>query len=95
MMLAPVRVSILFAATMGWGVALSALVVGVYQAAMTLGASGWDAILDDRMVHEMSATGGIMILGIGLRFMDVKPIRVASLLPGLALAPILVAIFAR
>jgi uncharacterized membrane protein YqgA involved in biofilm formation len=88
-------VSILFAATMGWGVALSALVVGVYQAAMTLGASGLDAILDDRMVHEMSATGGIMILGIGLRFMDVKPIRVASLLPGLALAPILVAIFAR
>jgi uncharacterized membrane protein YqgA involved in biofilm formation len=88
-------VSVLFAATMGWGVALSALVVGVYQGVMTLAASGLDAILDDRMVQEMSATGGIMILGIGLRFMDVKPIRVASLLPGLVLAPVLVAIFAR
>jgi uncharacterized membrane protein YqgA involved in biofilm formation len=86
---------VLFAATMGWGVALSALVVGVYQGVMTLAASGLDAILDDRMVQEMSATGGIMILGIGLRFMDVKPIRVASLLPGLVLAPVLVAIFAR
>ena len=88
-------VAVLFGATMGWGVALSALVVGVYQGVMTLAASGLDAILDDRMVQEMSATGGIMILGIGLRFMDVKPIRVASLLPGLVLAPVLVAIFAR
>lgn len=88
-------VSILFAATMGWGVALSAFVVAAYQAVMTLSASGLDAILDDRMVHEMSATGGIMVLGIGLRFMDVKPIRVGSLLPGLAIAPVLVALFAR
>lgn len=88
-------VAILFAATMGWGVAISAGVVGVYQGLMTLSASGLDAILNDRMVHEMSATGGIMILGIGLRFMDVKSIRVGSLLPGLAIAPVLVALFAR
>lgn len=88
-------VSILFAATMGWGVALSAFVVAAYQAVMTLSASGLDAILDDRMVHEMSATGGLMVFGIGLRFMDVKPIRVGSLLPGLAVAPVLVALFAR
>jgi len=82
-------VSILFAATMGWGVALSAFIVAAYQGV------GLDAILTDRMVHEMSATGGIMVLGIGLRFMDVKPIRVGSLLPGLAVAPVLVALFAR
>ena len=88
-------VSILFAATMGWGVALSAIVVGIYQGLMTLSVSGLDAILTDRMVHEMSATGGIMILGIGLRFMDVRPIRVGSLLPGLVVAPVLVALFAR
>lgn len=88
-------VSILFAATMGWGVAISAIIVGIYQGLMTLGASGLDAILTDRMVHEMSATGGIMILGIALRFMEVKPIRVGSLLPGLFVAPVLVALFAR
>ena len=88
-------VSVLFAATMGWGVAISAVIVGIYQGLMTLGASGLDAILTDRMVHEMSATGGIMILGIALRFMEVKPIRVGSLLPGLFVAPILVALFAR
>jgi uncharacterized membrane protein YqgA involved in biofilm formation len=88
-------VSILFAATMGWGVAISAIIVGIYQGLMTLGASGLDAILTDRMVREMSATGGIMILGIALRFMEVKPIRVGSLLPGLFVAPVLVALFAR
>ena len=88
-------VSILFATTMGWGVAISAVIVGIYQGLMTLGASGLDAILTDRMVHEMSATGGIMILGIALRFMEVKPIRVGSLLPGLFVAPVLVALFAR
>jgi uncharacterized membrane protein YqgA involved in biofilm formation len=88
-------VSVLFAATMGWGVALSAFIVAAYQGVLTLSASGLDAILSDRMVHEMSATGGIMVLGIGLRFMDVKPIRVGSLLPGLAVAPVLVALFAR
>jgi len=88
-------VSVLFAATMGWGVAISAVIVGIYQGLMTLGASGLDAILTDRMVHEMSATGGIMILGIALRFIEVKPIRVGSLLPGLFVAPVLVALFAR
>jgi uncharacterized protein len=88
-------VSVLFAATMGWGVAISAVIVGIYQGLMTLGASGLDAILTDCMVHEMSATGGIMILGIALRFMEVKPIRVGSLLPGLFVAPVLVALFAR
>jgi uncharacterized membrane protein YqgA involved in biofilm formation len=88
-------VSVLFAATMGWGVAISAVIVGIYQGLMTLGASGLDAILTDRMVREMSATGGIMILGIALRFMEVKPIRVGSLLPGLFVAPVLVALFAR
>ena len=88
-------VSVLFAATMGWGVAIRAVIVGIYQGLMTLGASGLDAILTDRMVHEMSATGGIMILGIALRFMEVKPIRVGSLLPGLFVAPVLVALFAR
>lgn len=43
----------------------------------------------------MEATGGPMIFGIGLLLLDLKRIRLASLLPGLAIAPILVGIFAR
>ena len=46
------------------------------------------------MVSEMEATGGPLILGIGLRLLDLKRIRLASFLPALAIAPILVAVFA-
>ena len=53
-----------------------------------------DNLLDDRMVAEMEATGGPMIVGIGLLLLNIKRIRLASLLPGLAVAPVLVAIFA-
>jgi hypothetical protein len=47
------------------------------------------------MVDEMSAVGGLMLVGIGLRLLDLAEIRVASFLPGLVIAPVLVAIFGR
>ena len=58
------------------------------------GVIGESLRLDDRMVAEMEATGGPMIVGIGLLLLNIKRIRLASLLPGLAVAPVLVAIFA-
>jgi uncharacterized membrane protein YqgA involved in biofilm formation len=47
------------------------------------------------MVVEMTAAGGVMVMGIGVRLLELKQIRVASLLPALLLAPIGVALFAR
>ena len=88
-------VSIIFAATLGWGVGFSALPVLVYQGLLTAGAGSADAVLDDRMILELTATGGIMVMGIALRVLDLKPVRVGSLLPALALAPALVGVFAR
>lgn len=88
-------VSIVFAAVYGWGVAFSALSVLVLQGTVTvLGVIVGDNLLDDRMVAEMEATGGPMIIGVGLRLLDLKQIRLASFLPGLAIAPVLVALFA-
>lgn len=88
-------VSVVYAATLGWGVAFSAVSVLVYQGLLTaLGAALGDSVLTDRMVAEMSATGGVMILGIGLRLLDLKRVPVGSYLPGLAVAPVLVALFA-
>jgi uncharacterized membrane protein YqgA involved in biofilm formation len=88
-------VSVVFAAVYGWGVAFSALSVLVLQGLVTgLGVVVGDNLLDDRMVAEMEATGGPMIIGVGLRLLDLKQIRLASFLPGLAVAPILVALFA-
>jgi uncharacterized protein len=88
-------VSVVFAATLGWGVGFSALPVLVYQGAMTLLAGTADSVLSERMILEMSATGGVMIMGIGLRLLDLAVVRVGSMLPGLLLAPLLVSLFAR
>ena len=89
-------VSVVYAAVFGVGVAFSAISILVLQGLVTLlGMFLGDNVLDDRMVAEMEATGGPMIFGIGLMLLDLKRIRLASLLPGLAIAPMLVAVFAR
>ena len=87
-------VSIAFASTLGWGVGFSVLTVVAVQGTLTLGAGAVDDVLTDRMVTEMSAAGGVMVIGIGLRLLEVKKVAVASLLPALVLAPIGVALFA-
>lgn len=88
-------VAVVFASTLGWGVGFSAITILVVQGALTGGAGAADRLLTARMIDEMSATGGVMILGIGLRLLDLKRVRVASLLPALVLAPLAVALFAR
>ena len=88
-------VSIAFASTLGWGVGFSALTVVAVQGTLTLAAGGADRVLTERMVTEMSATGGLMVIGIGLRLLDLKKVPVASFLPGLVIAPVGVALFAR
>lgn len=88
-------VSVIFASTLGWGVGFSILPVGLYQAVLTVGAGAADRLLDERMVTEMTATGGLIIVGIALRLLDLKQVRVASFLPALAIAPALAAVFAR
>lgn len=88
-------VSIVFASTLGWGVGFSALPILLYQGMLTLLAGAADRVLTTRMVVEMTAAGGVMVMGIGLRLLDVRQVRVASLLPALVLAPVGVALFAR
>ena len=87
-------VAVVFASTLGWGVAFSAIPVGLYQGLLTLGAGGADRILDERMVTELTATGGVLLVGIAIRILDLKQVRVASFLPSLILAPLLVWLFA-
>ena len=88
-------VSIVFASTLGWGVGFSVLTILVYQGGLTAAAGAADSVLTGRMVAEMTATGGLMIIGIGLRLLDLKQVRVASFLPGLIIAPVAVALFGR
>lgn len=84
--------SIAFSASLGWGVSLSVVSVLVYQGGITLFAGVFSRILTDPMIVEMTATGGLIIVGIGLKLLSVKEVRLASFLPALAVAPMLVAV---
>ncbi len=82
-----------FASSMGIGVAFSSLVILVYQGGLSLLASQADALLTAPMIAEMTATGGILILGIAISsLLEIKPIRVGNYLPALIIAPLIVAI---
>ncbi len=77
-----------FAASLGWGVALSALPVGIYQFSWTAVGLFLGAILTNYQVAAMTAVGGILLIGISLRLLRIKQIAVGNLLPALALAPL-------
>jgi uncharacterized protein len=83
--------SIGFAAALGWGVMASVATVVVVQGALTLGASLLAGLLTPDLVREMTAAGGTLVLGIGLRLLDLKRLPVADFLPALAAAPAIAA----
>ena len=83
-----------FASSLGWGVAFSALTVLFYQGGITLGAGWLKAALTDPMINEMTAVGGILMLGIALGLLEIKRLRVGNLLPALFIAPLIVALAA-
>ena len=80
--------AIAFAAAMGWGVALSALPVGIYQGIWTVIGFALGSILMDYQISAMTATGGILLLGISFKLLNIKQIAIGDLLPALALAPL-------
>lgn len=85
--------SIAFASSLGAGVFFSFLTVLVFQGALTLLGSQLAFLIEPRVLNELTATGGLMILGIGLYLLDIKRIKVGNFLPGLVFAVILALIF--
>jgi uncharacterized membrane protein YqgA involved in biofilm formation len=77
-----------FATTLGWGVAASAIPVGIYQAFWTVIGFGLGAILAGYQMDAMTVVGGIMLLCIALKLLNIKSVAVGNLLPALAIAPI-------
>ena len=78
-----------FATSLGWGVAVSALPVGIYQGAWTVIGFGLGEILDGYQVDAMTVVGGIMLICIAFRLLNIKNVAVGNLLPALAIAPLL------
>lgn len=84
--------SLAFAASLGWGVAASALSVGVVQGSLTLLGALLGGLLPAALVSSVTATGGVLLLGVGLRLLALKLVAVGDLLPALVVAPLLTAL---
>jgi uncharacterized membrane protein YqgA involved in biofilm formation len=86
--------SIAFASTLGWGVGLAAVSVLVVQGAITLGAGAFQHILAEgsEALAALVSAGGILIIGISLKLLGLKDVKVGNFLPALVLAPALVGV---
>ncbi len=73
--------SVIFASTLGVGVLLSAVTVFVYQGLITIAAGSLAMMLTDAVVLEMSAIGGLLIVGISMNILEIKKVPVGNLLP--------------
>jgi uncharacterized membrane protein YqgA involved in biofilm formation len=83
--------SIAFASTLGIGVAFSSVIILLYQGAISLLATQLDAIITTSMMNELTATGGLLLVGIGISsLLEIKKIRVGNMLPALLMAPLIV-----
>lgn len=81
--------SILFASTLGIGVAFSAIPVLLYQGSITLLAHYVQGSLTPPVINELTATGGILIIGIGLKLLELKDIKIGNLLPAIFYSAVL------
>ena len=75
--------AIVFATTLGIGVVFSAIPVFIYQGIITLLAANLSDLLTVEVINEISAVGGVLIIGIGLSLLNIKKIKVGNLLPGI------------
>lgn len=82
--------AVAFAASFGWGVAASAVTVVVVQGGLTLVGLGLGDVLPDAHLAAVTATGGLLLVGVALRLLRIREIPVADLLPALVVAPVLV-----
>jgi uncharacterized membrane protein YqgA involved in biofilm formation len=86
-------VSVAMAASLGFGAIFSSISVLVYQGVLTIAARWMQPFMSAAAVTEMTATGGLMLMAIGLGLLKLMKIRVMNMLPGLVIAVVLVQLF--
>src|SRR5260221_10553523 len=81
-----------FAGALGWGELLPIATIWLYQGAISLSAQALAPLLaaHPQAVTELTATGGLILVALGLRILKVREMRVASMLPALVVAPVIV-----
>ena len=85
--------SVALASTLGWGVAISALTILIVQGGISLGAGVFEDVLVGETLSALTSAGGILIIGISLKLLALKDVRVGNFLPALVIAPALVGLF--
>lgn len=84
--------SIAFAASFGWGVAASVVAIVIVQGGLTIVGALLGSFLPDAHLAAVTATGGLLLVGVALRLLDIKQVKVGDLLPALVMAPVLTAL---
>ena len=88
--------SMAFASTLGFGVMFSSIIVLIYQGGISLLAAQLSTIVTEAMMNEMTASGGLLLLGLAIsNLLEIKKIRVGNFLPALVVAPLIVWILNR
>ena len=81
--------SIAFAASLGWGVAASALAVLAVQGGLTALGAALGSFLPEAHLAAITAAGGLLLVGVALRLLRIRAVPVGDLLPALLVAPLL------
>ena len=80
-----------FTSTLGIGVMFSTIIILLYQGGISLLAAQLNAIVTPSMMNELTATGGVILVGLAISsLLEIKKIRVGNMLPGLLIAPVIV-----
>jgi len=87
--------SLALASSLGIGVLFSVIPLLIYQGGLTLLAGSLQAVLSDVVVNEVSAAGGLILIGLGITILDIKQLKVLNMLPALVFAGVLAAVFLR
>jgi len=87
--------AIALAATLGWGVLLTVPLILIYQGGLALGASLFAGVLSDLQLREMSAVGGLLLMGVGLKLLGIRDVKVADFLPAIIVSPLVVVAFGK
>lgn len=85
--------SLAFASSLGVGVLFSSVIILAYQGGISLMAAQAQALVSPAMMNELTATGGVLLLGIAISsLLEIKAIRAGNFLPALLIAPLIVAL---
>ncbi|HTW92067.1 MAG TPA: DUF554 domain-containing protein [bacterium] len=87
--------SLALASSLGIGVLFSVIPLFIYQGGLTLLAGSLHAVLSNTVVGEVSAAGGLILIGLGITILEIKQLKVLNMLPALVFAGVLAAVFLR